>query len=231
MFPPRKKKGPRGSRPAEAVNWADFIRIQEELRAAGKWQQLLCWTLGGYTAFRVSDLASLTWGDILDSELSLFEKKKQHLSRGARTVAFGEEAKALIEECRSHMNPLSLPHFVLFRPTSGPRGVSKSMTTRSISRMIEKIAKDHGLNQQCSPHSLRKCCALRAWQILGGNDQALMYVSIMLGHGKPEVTKRYLGITKRVVAEIYKRLATAFPDHKPGFSHIDALYDSMNAVK
>lgn len=227
----RKRPHQKGSKASEAVNWDDFIRIQEELRAAGKWQALLCWVVGGYTAFRVSDFCDLTWEQVMGRDtLAVEEKKKRWLSAAARTVVFGPEAKALIEECRVHLNPQSRPDFALFRRVRGPKGISPAMTRSSINRMLSKVAKEHGLDQQVSPHSLRKCCALRAWLRLGGNDTALMYVSQMLHHSSTEMTRRYLGITQRVIGQIYKDLAKPIPVAKPGFSHIEDLYRTMNAV-
>ena len=232
-----RKKGPKGSRASEAVAWPDFIRIQEELRAAGKWRELLCWVIGGYTAFRVSDFCELTWGEIMaeDGEilesLSVEERKKRHLSRSARKVVLGDEARALIAQCRDKLNPQFRQDFVLFRPSRGPKGAIPSMTRNGINEMLTKVAKAHNLHQQVSPHSLRKCCALRTWQTLGGTDQALMYVSMMLCHSDVDMTKRYLGITQRVISQIYRNLAKPIVDPLPGHSHIENMYRQINGVQ
>jgi len=232
----RKTKGPNGSKVSEAVAWTDFIRIQEELLAAKKWQELLCWVIGGYTAFRVSDFCQLTWGEIMGDEkindaLEVEERKKRWMSQSARKVVFGEEAKALIEECRKHLNPQYRPDFYLFRHTRGPKGAIPAMTRSSINKMLTRVAKQYDLHQQVSPHSLRKCCALRVWQMLGGTDQALMYVSMMLCHKDVETTRRYLGITQRVISQIYRNLAKPIMEPKPGHSHIEALYAQINGIQ
>lgn len=232
MATSRKKPHQKGSRPSEAVAWPDFIRVRDELRSAGKWQELLCWVIGGYTAFRVSDFCSLKWESLLGREsLDIKEAKKLHLSQAARKVAIvDKELKEIIEECRAHLNPQSRPDFYLFRPVHGKKGVIPAMTRSSINRMLTRVAAEHNLNQQVSPHSLRKCCGLRAWTILGGNDAALQYVAMMYNHKSPDMTRRYLGITGRVISTVYASLSSGLPVPKPGFSHIESLYTQFNGV-
>lgn len=212
---------------SEALTWDEFIRVQEELRASGKWRELLAWAIGGYTAFRVSDFMSLTWEDIEGDRISVIESKTKHLSKSARTVAFGPEIKAIFAQCKENLNKYGHPDRPLFPRRRGPAAKSPSVGRENMSRFISKIARDHGIKTQCSPHSLRKCFALRVWTMLGANEPALMVVAKMIGHNSVETTKIYLGITRRVTDEIYRSLYKGI-EVKPGYSHLESIYRNIN---
>lgn len=191
---------------AVIIEWKDYARVAIALRDNQEWRNLLIWTMGGYTAYRASDYVDLTWGFILGKDaITIVEKKHRWMSKAGRRVSFGEEILQIIEECRQHLNPYSLPHHSLFKGDRGPR--AKSLTKRGLNVVLKNIAKRYNLRTDISAHSLRKCFAIHVYHSNGANHEALMIVQAMLGHSSPETTKIYLGIDQARIINIYKNIS------------------------
>ena len=76
--------------------------------------------------------------------------------------------------------------------------------TVSINRFLKDTFK--GYAPVVSSHSLRKAFGKRVYEMAGKNDHALIKLSQIFGHSKTEVTRRYLGISKEEIANIYLNL-------------------------
>lgn len=139
------------------------------------------------TGVRVSELSGLDVGD-LDTGNGVMRV----IGKGGkeRLVPIGEKAVAAIEAYR---DALDQEHGV-GRPSDGAMFLNKDLgrlTTRSIARVVDKLARACGLAVPVSPHALRHTFATH--MLDGGAD--LRAVQELLGHSSLSTTQRYTHVS------------------------------------
>jgi integrase/recombinase XerC len=144
---------------------------------------------------RNSELIGINLDDIrLSSEAILIRGK----GKKERYVPFGDSVKAalslylparqrLLGECRKNSDALLINH-------RGGR-----LTTRSVGRIIKKIAMAKGLPPDVHPHTLRH--AFGTHMLEEGAD--LRAIQEMLGHERLSTTQRYTQLSMKHVLEVY----------------------------
>ena len=139
------------------------------------------------TGVRVSELAGLDVGD-LDGKngiMRVFGKGGKE-----RLVPIGEKALSAIDAYR---DALDQEHGV-GRPSADAMFLNKNLgrlTTRSIARVVDKLARACGLAVPVSPHALRHTFATH--MLDGGAD--LRAVQELLGHSSLSTTQRYTHVS------------------------------------
>jgi integrase/recombinase XerC len=78
---------------------------------------------------------------------------------------------------------------------------SGRLTTRSVGRIVKRIAVAHGMAPETHPHTLRH--AFGTHMLEEGAD--LRAIQELLGHERLSTTQRYTQLTVRQVAEVYDR--------------------------
>jgi integrase/recombinase XerC len=78
---------------------------------------------------------------------------------------------------------------------------SGRLTTRSVGRIVKRIAMAHGMAPETHPHTLRH--AFGTHMLEEGAD--LRAIQELLGHERLSTTQRYTQLTVRQVAEVYDR--------------------------
>jgi integrase/recombinase XerC len=115
--------------------------------------------------------------------------------RAARLLAAGKSADALLLNARVS---------TLVRKDRAPeipeRGEGR-LTTRSVGRIVKRIAMAHGLAAEVHPHTLRH--AFGTHMLEEGAD--LRAIQELLGHERLSTTQRYTQLTVGQVAEVYDR--------------------------
>jgi integrase len=152
----------------------------------------LLFVLGINTAFRISDLLSLTLGDVLDngrivSEICLKEQK----TGKQRRSPLNSVALAALREYLASRGPLgelssSDPLF------PSQKGRNSPLLRQQAYRILSSAGRVVGLSR-IGAHSLRKTFGYHAFKQTGGN---LALIQRLLNHSSPGVTLRYRGITQ-----------------------------------
>lgn len=101
--------------------------------------------------------------------------------RSERLVAAGKQTDALLLSARVKGNG--------------------RLTTRSVGRIVKRIAVSHGMAPETHPHTLRH--AFGTHMLEEGAD--LRAIQELLGHERLSTTQRYTQLTVRQVAEVYDR--------------------------
>jgi integrase/recombinase XerC len=78
---------------------------------------------------------------------------------------------------------------------------SGRLTTRSVGRIVKRVALAHGMAPETHPHTLRH--AFGTHMLEEGAD--LRAIQELLGHERLSTTQRYTQLTVRQVAEVYDR--------------------------
>ena len=175
---------------------SDYLST-EELRKLNRYFQnqknysmALIIEFGFRTLLRFSDLERFKWEDILNmDELTLNEKK----TNKRRAIKVGEVLRELITKYYSEMENPYIKSKVF------------EYTLRHTNRLLQIGAKEIGIRKKnISTHSLRKSGARFIWEEFNKSDESLIKLSMVLNHSSSAITRRYLGITKEEIADIYE---------------------------
>jgi integrase/recombinase XerC len=120
-----------------------------------------------------------------------------------RLVPFGDAAAAAIRAYlpeRSERLAAGRKHTDALLLSARVKG-SGRLTTRSVGRIVKRIALAHGMAPETHPHTLRH--AFGTHMLEEGAD--LRAIQELLGHERLSTTQRYTQLTVRQVAEVYDR--------------------------
>lgn len=192
----KKRRAVKGT--SDALDYDDVMRVGNDLlwhsRQPQKGFYLI---LAVNTGLRVGDLLSLRHSDLIGKragdDLIITEQKT------GKTRAIGLNEKTVTAYAylmkRTRVKP-SAPIFISQK--------DHVFATVSINRFLKKVFK--GYAPVVSSHSLRKAFGKRVYEMSGKNDHALIKLSQIFGHSKTAITRRYLGISKQEIADIYQNL-------------------------
>ncbi len=154
--------------------------------------------LGLNTAFRISDLLMLKWGDVYNKKKQCFKEHIciiEHKTGKERSVAVNANVcKALnvLGESGREINE----NDYLF---AGGRKAEAHLSRSQAFRIVKEAAEYAGLDEHISCHSLRKTFGYHAWK--QGVQPALLME--LYNHSSYRVTKKYLCIEQEDKDRVY----------------------------
>ncbi|HZP25172.1 MAG TPA: tyrosine-type recombinase/integrase, partial [Terriglobales bacterium] len=145
---------------------------------------------------RNSELVGINLDDIRWSKQIVLVRGK---GKKERYVPFGDSAKAALEEYLPQRQRVlgetrHMGEKALLVNLRGAR-----LTTRSVGRIVKKIAVARGLSSDVHPHTLRH--AFGTHMLEEGAD--LRAIQEMLGHERLSTTQRYTQLTVKHVMQVY----------------------------
>ena len=153
--------------------------------------------LGINSALRISDLLSLTWGDVYDFAKGCFREHIDIVERKTgkqRESALNKSATKALESYKNSL-PEITEKTLLFPGRSGKKPLSRSQAYRILHSAGKELHFETGL----SCHSLRKTFGYHAWK-MGVQPAMLMQV---FNHSSYQVTRRYLGIEQDDIDQVF----------------------------
>lgn len=175
------------------------IDDMKAMLAAGKYgdRNVLLFTLGINTAYRISDLRTLKLKDVLDISHNKvvarerLEMKEQKTSKH-NSVLISKKLRRSILEYVTKYFPMEMVnhHFDRYLFPSR-KGEDQPLDRVSQWRIISEAAKRVGL-KNIGPHSMRKTFGYYLYK--NGTDLAL--IQDLLNHSSQKETLRYIGITQ-----------------------------------
>ncbi len=152
------------------------------------------------TGLRVSELASLKKDDI---NLNKDEFTVRGKGSKLRVVFLSNQAKYWIKkylEARKDMSEYLFTNHDKAGKKRNKEKEDKSLTPRSVQRIVQKYAKIAGITKKITPHVLRHSYATD----LLSNGADIRSVQTMLGHSSITTTQIYTHITDKQLREVYK---------------------------
>ena len=144
---------------------------------------------GIYTGLRYSDLSQLTFEDMQKDSIIIKEQK----TNKDREIRISKELKSII-------SPYS---------SIGLMFLSNKNTIYTI-QSLNRLLKDHLRalfpKKNISTHSLRKTFGNRVYLMSGKKESSITLLCAVFNHSSESITKRYLGITKEEVLNVYDLL-------------------------
>jgi integrase len=168
----------------------EILRLTRYFRKEGNYRMCLLIEFGVKTLLRYSDLSRIKWVDVLGKETLVLNEKK---TGKRREITIG---KTLRESIETTYNELKTPY---------QEGLIFQYTLQHTNLLLKEGGKIEKIkNKNISTHSLRKSGSRFIWENNGHSDEYLIKLSSILNHSSTSITRRYLGISREEIKDIYQ---------------------------
>ena len=184
------------------LKWQEAQNLLKLLKADGLHERRLLFALGFYTGLRISDILRLTWGQITGKQSFEIQEVK---TGKTRPIQVNAELSGIIREARAAAKPDN-ENDTLFRSKRG-RSAGAPLTREGANIWISDTLNRYGIKtQNPSSHTLRKTLARRVYDQHGQTEDALIFLSQIFNHSGPAMTRKYIGITRERIDNVYLNL-------------------------
>lgn len=184
---------------AEPLEWNEAVSFMNRLYDDGNYTISLLVGCGIYFGLRVSDLLRLRKKDLEASETFILYEKK---TGKRRIIKINPAFKHHIKRCLAKMNIKHDDDLVFISKWGKP------YTTNRLNVMFKSYRIKYRLNiTHISTHTLRKTFATRIYKMAGDkSEDFLVRISQLFGHSSTAITRAYIGLTAKVMADTYDML-------------------------
>lgn len=179
---------------ADYLVWSDAMNLIRKLAKDENYKISLLIALGCFTGLRISDILSLRWKQILNTEeFTVIEKKTSKV----RTIRLNPQMQQHIKYCYEQINPIGAPILVSQKGTV--------FTVQRINIILKEVKKKYRLKvKNFSCHSLRKTFGRQVYNMNSDNSElALVKLMELFNHSSVAITKRYLGLRQEEILQTY----------------------------
>lgn len=167
----------------------ELKRLNRYFQKEQNYQMALLIEFGFRTLLRYSDISRFTWENVLNKdELVLNEKK----TGKKRSIKVGAVLKGLLVEYFELMQQPNLDCTIF------------NYSLRHTNRLLQFGSRFVGIRKKrVSTHSLRKSGARFLYEENQRSEDVFLKISMILNHSSTQVSRRYLGITKEEISDVY----------------------------
>jgi integrase len=174
---------------------SDFLTPEELKRAIRFFQKnnqpkmALLVEFGTKTLLRYSDLSRIRWIDVLNKEVLIVNEKK---TGKRREITIGSSLSEVIQNSFNEVKPKDVNDIIF------------NISIQYVNRILKKLALELKLTRKnISTHTFRKTGARYVWASNGYSNEILTRLSDLLNHSGENITRRYLGISREEIQNIY----------------------------
>jgi integrase len=168
----------------------EINRLIRYFKRLGNHQMELLIEFGVKTLLRYSDLSRVKWEDVLDRETLVLNERK---TNKRREITLGRSIRERIEMVHNQLGEPNNDEFIF------------SYSLQYVNRLLKEGGKDVKIrNKNISSHSFRKSGSRYIWESNGNSDEYLIKLSSILNHSSTSITRKYLGISREEIKDIYK---------------------------
>ena len=183
------------------MEWNTLMGLLVRLKNDGKLREYLLIATGCYFGLRIGDLLNLKWNEVLDKEEFYITEQKTGKQRKITVNRFVKEAINYVADTLTREGTFNLQGYMFCNKHEN------KLTRQFINYLLKEAFKDYGVKvQNPSTHTLRKTFGKRVWESDNKSERALVYLSEIFSHSSLAVTKKYIGITEKVIADVYMKL-------------------------
>lgn len=192
----------------------DIIRISQFLIGQKRYRDNMLFIVGINFGLRVSDLISLRFSHLINDEcafrdrFAILEKKTKN-TRAHKRNRYITVNTAVVEAVTlylEHTPNVRLSDFMFRSESNNGSNENKPIHRATVDTILKGIAKDIGLGNRMSTHTLRKTFAYHQMVMSGNDPRKLLLLQKMFGHSTAAQTLDYIGITSEEIDEAYRRL-------------------------
>jgi integrase len=153
---------------------------------------LVAFVLGINLGLRASDLLSLTWGEILNSDGTFKDgiRKQEKKTSKYKTFYLNSSAQQIITEYIETWQPHIDKDAHIFKSRQG-RG---TLDVKTLCKVLKEAAEACGIQQNTGSHTLRKTFSYWFLMTHKGDVMALTHLQHLLNHSSQTATLRYAGL-------------------------------------
>ena len=175
---------------SDYITTGEIHRLIRYFKKMGNPQMGLLIEFGVKTLLRYSDLSRIRWSDVLGKETLLLNEKK---TNKRREITLGVTLRERIETTYKELGNPS-PEELIF-----------NYSLQYVNRLLKEGGRDERIkNKNISSHSLRKSGSRFIWENNGHSNEYLIKLSSILNHSSTSITRRYLGISREEIKDIYQ---------------------------
>lgn len=185
---------------SDFLEWNTMLNLVRKLYKDGNYKISLLIACGSFFGLRISDLLTLTWEQLLQSDtFELIEKK----TGKKRIVKINSKLQEHIQYCYDKISPVNI---------SSPCFMSQKNCVYSIQRVnviLKEVKLKYNLKiNNFSSHSFRKSFGRAVYNNAGDNSEmALVKLSELFNHSDVKTTRKYLGLRQEELLETYELLS------------------------
>jgi len=182
------------------LEWNDFISLITRLEKDENYKFCLLISIGVFTGLRISDLLTLKYSDLLNSETFYIKEKK---TQKQRSIKVNKDLKEIVSRIvqKSKVNDLEQ---LIFINKYGTKSIDKSYVNVKLKEII-KMSRIR-LEGNVSTHTFRKTLGRRVMEVNNYSNESLILLMDLFGHSSMSITKRYLGIREQEIHNVYDSL-------------------------
>lgn len=176
------------------------INAMKKILKSDSLRNYLLFVTGINTGLRISDLLKLRVYDVLDNNgnikdsITIREKKTGKEKKFAINKSVAHALQEYFDELKRTDKDL-----FLFKSRKGENSPISRIQAYEI---LNKVAKDIGINDEIGTHTLRKTFGYHARM----NGTPIEVLQKIFNHSAPSITMRYIGITKDELENVYLSL-------------------------
>ena len=168
----------------------EILRLTRYFRKEGNYRMCLLIEFGVKTLLRYSDLSRIQWVDIVGKDTLILNEKKTNKRREITLC------KTIRESIQNTYNELKHPN---------PEELVFHYTLQHTNLLLKEGGRNEKIrNKNISTHSLLKSGSRFIWENNGHSDEYLIKLSSILNHSSTYITRKYLGISKEEIKDIYQ---------------------------
>jgi len=185
--------------------WNEMLGLLHQLKQDKRYRDYLLICLGSYFGLRAKDLLSLRWCDLYDGEQVraeiLLTESKTGKKRNITINPTAADALNFVKTELTRSGMFSQDGYI-FANRWGDR-----ISINYINKQLHRIFEHYNIKvQNPSTHCLRKTFARRIWLQDAMSEKSLIYLSEIFSHASVATTRRYIGITRETIANVYMKL-------------------------
>lgn len=177
----------------------DINRVCEYFKAAVDYRMYAIFMVGINTAYRISDILSLRWGDILNESGEFWRKEKK--TGKWRFICLNQTLLNALNLYRQKTDVAVSPEAYVF-PAS--RSCYETAARQDVDRKLKRAVADLGIAAHAGTHLMRKTFAYHYLTGAADRSRALEQLMLLLGHSSPRITLSYAGITEDELRDAYE---------------------------
>lgn len=184
---------------SDYIEWNTMLNLVRRLYKDGDYRMSLLIGCGAFFGLRISDLLSLSWDMLLDSDSFVLMEQK---TGKRRIIKVNADFRKHILDCYRALNITDRTEKCF---------LSRKKVVYSVQRInvrLKEIKAKYGIKvEHLSTHSLRKTFGRKVVESAGENSEmALIKLSELFNHTSPQITRRYLGLRQEELMEVYESL-------------------------
>lgn len=184
---------------SDYLPFEEFQKLLNGLHNDGLYQWEAYCKISFCTAFRVSDVRTTKWKDILGKDEFI---KVEQKTQKSRIVKLNKEIAQNITQMYELVRPFDTSLSVICNPKTG-----EPYTPEYINRKLKYFRVRYRVKiRRFSTHTFRKTFARNVFESNGGTMKALSLIQKILNHKNPQTTLTYMGYVQDDINEIYNSL-------------------------